>query len=243
MIILVTKWNMNNIFPWKTIENDFGGFPSFVRNVLHIFYGKKKFFFIIVCLQALISIFILGDWLDELMLRNMIILMFFLFILSLLRWRGVFNGGSDYMTLQLLLGSLILTAGTSPLFLKTGLCSIAVQSSLSYFISGIVKIKNKSWRNGKALFYFIQDSIFDNRSDGILMFLMRKSWVMIFISWIVIIFECSFPVIFIRPQWIYFYLSFGFMFHLMNIYFLGLNRFFFAWISTYPSLYYCVVSL
>ena len=62
-------------------------------------------------------------------------------VVMLFRWRGAFNGGSDFMTLVGLTGLLIAhTVGTfaSPeLGWRAGLWYVTLQSITSYFVSGI----------------------------------------------------------------------------------------------------------
>ena len=72
-------------------------------------------------------------------------LLLFLFLgnlLILIRWRGSFNGGSDFMTLVVLTGLLIAyTVGifaSADIGIQAGLCYICIQSITSYFISGWV---------------------------------------------------------------------------------------------------------
>jgi hypothetical protein len=56
-------------------------------------------------------------------------------------------------------------------------------------------------------------------------------------SWLVIVFECAFPlVLWVRPQGAALLLACGLAFHLCNALVLGLNRFLWAWLAGYPAL-------
>ena len=61
----------------------------------------------------------------------------------LIRWRGAFNGGSDFMTLVgltgLLIAHLVGAAGQPEWGWKAGLGYVTLQTVSSYFVSGWVK--------------------------------------------------------------------------------------------------------
>jgi hypothetical protein len=67
------------------------------------------------------------------------------------RFRGTFNGGSDYMMSVTLLGLSLAACSSSALAVTAGLAYICVQLVLSYFIAGLVKVRHGAWRNGEAL--------------------------------------------------------------------------------------------
>jgi hypothetical protein len=60
------------------------------------------------------------------------------------------------------------------------------------------------------------------------------------LSWLVIVWECALPVVWVKPTWAPVYLLIGAFFHLGNFLIFGLNRFFFAWIAAYPALLFCI---
>ncbi len=71
----------------------------------------------------------------------------FLFVgnlLILIRWRGAFNGGSDFLTLVVLTGLFISQVvgafGNTELGWQAGFWYIAIQAITSYFMSGAVKL-------------------------------------------------------------------------------------------------------
>jgi hypothetical protein len=100
-------------------------------------------------------------------------LMVFLFlgnVLILIRWRGAFNGGSDFLTLAVLTGLLVAYAvaawGDTGLGMKAGLWYIGIQSVTSYFMSGAVKILQPEWRSGRAMTIFLNAAAPDGPSWG-----------------------------------------------------------------------------
>ena len=79
--------------------------------------------------------------------------LFFSTFLITLRWRGSFNGGSDYLSLIILL---CLSVGfLHPLLAKAALWYITLQVISSYFLAGLYKIKAAKWRMGTAVYGFV----------------------------------------------------------------------------------------
>lgn len=136
------------------------------------------------------------------------------------RWRGTFNGGSDAMTFLILTAWLV--SAILPSSESIALLYIAIQLILSYLVAGIAKIVSPQWRNGQAPQYFLAMS-------GVAV-TPEQAFVL---AWVVLVFECLFPLAVFAPIP---FLLFGLVFHLMNVYFFGLNRFVFAWVAAYPAL-------
>lgn len=161
-------------------------------------------------------------------------------VLLLIRWRGAFNGGSDFMTLVVLTGVLISQLAQpvvgGALAWKAGLWYITLHAITSYFISGAIKLLQPEWRDGRILTYFldggihgplVQDSLFRQRGIAI-----AASW--LFIGW-----ECLFPLALAGPQWASLWCGVALVFHLLVFRFFGLNRFVWAWAASFPAIVYC----
>ena len=137
-----------------------------------------------------------------------------------IRWRGTFNGGSDAMTFLIL--SAWLLSSWVPYLAPICLLYIAIQLILSYFVAGISKLVSPQWRTGQAPQYFLAQS----------------GWAItpafgFFMAWAVLAFECLFPLAVFAPIP---FLILAFVFHVLNAYLFGLNRFAFAWLAAYPAL-------
>jgi hypothetical protein len=162
-------------------------------------------------------------------------------VLLLLRWRGAFNGGSDFMTLVGLSGLLVADA-LAPLWgadlgWRAGLGWVALQLITSYFMSGWVKLKHRGWRDGTALPLFLDTGIYGPLpADSWL----RHPLLARAVSWAFILWEGLFALVFldVRLAWIGCLL--GAVFHFMVFWYFGLNRFFWAWLATYPALIHAV---
>jgi hypothetical protein len=153
------------------------------------------------------------------------------------RFRGTFNGGSDSMTVLVLL-ALSLAWLLAPFEVAASACLgyIAVQVTLSYFISGVAKLKEPSWRDGSALRAFVTSQRYG-----------APPWIRQFLdghlrckalSWALLAFECGFPLAWIHPLACTTLIALGMVFHLGNWLLFGLNRFLFAWSAAYPALLY-----
>jgi len=75
-------------------------------------------------------------------------MLFVITLLTSLRFRGVFNGGSDAMTLSVLLALAFFPKNMAAY-------SIAIQVGISYCIAGWVKLKEPAWIQGRALKLFL----------------------------------------------------------------------------------------
>ncbi len=167
----------------------------------------------------------------------------FLFIstvLILIRWRGAFNGGSDFMTIVVLTGVLV-SQLASPvvgpvLARKAGLWYIALHAITSYFISGAIKLLQREWRDGRLLTHFLDGGLYGPLpADSLL----RRRPVAMLASWSFILWECLFPVALAGPVLAALWCSVALVFHLLVFRFFGLNRFVWAWSASFPAIIYC----
>lgn len=152
----------------------------------------------------------------------------------LYRFQGPYNGGSDAMSVLVLL-CLWLTHILPTLFWRElALGYLAFQASFSYFQAGYIKIINPAWRHGDALrevfaftAYPVSDSVRNwARSPKLL-------WTM---GWSVMLFELLFPLALFHQYWLVAALAVAILFHLANACLFGLNRFFWIWPASYPIL-------
>jgi hypothetical protein len=158
----------------------------------------------------------------------------------LLRWRGAFNGGSDFMTLIVLTGMLIAQcmaqAGDPELGWRAGLWYISLQTVTSYFMSGWVKLLQPQWRSGEALVVFLNGAIYGPLPAG---HLLSRPLLARAAAWAFIVWECCFPLAFIGPLTALFFCATAVVFHFLVFWFFGLNRFFWAWLATFPAILGC----
>lgn len=149
------------------------------------------------------------------------------------RFGGSFNGGSDGMSLVVLLG-LFVAALPFERAGVVGLGYIAAQATLSYLIAGLVKLRERDWRSGRALTAFLGARRYG--IDPRLRRSLSRPGMARVASWAVILFECAFPLALSDPRAMCVATLVGLLFHLGNWWVFGLNRFVWAWLATYPAL-------
>lgn len=161
-------------------------------------------------------------------------------VLISIRWRGAFNGGSDFMTLVVLTGLLI--AQVAAVFVnpvlawQAGLWYITIQSVTSYFMSGCVKTLRPEWRSGAAMTIFLNAAIYGPLSPH---HWLRKPWLAWLGSWAFIVWEACFPLALLHPVLAIGFCSVAAVFHFLVFWFFGLNRFFWAWMASFPAIIWC----
>lgn len=146
--------------------------------------------------------------------------------------------GADQVSFMTLLTTLLAQAFPNDERAKRAcLRMIAFQSCLSYSASGAVKLASRTWRNGQAISGVFRTATFGDEQFYRLTKLHPAIPKMM--AWTVILAETFFPLVLVTPKPV----SRGILslmggFHLANARFMGLNRFVFAFASTYPALAY-----
>ncbi len=225
------KSSRGGIWDWRIIRQEFAVYPRIIQSILDFFLGYPGFIFLL-CIQLIAAVSIL--------ISPHPVAFCALFagsVLICLRWRGTFNGGSDFMTLIVLMALCVSSFFPENPKVQIGcLGYIALQSCVSYFLAGWVKIRKKNWRTGKALRGFLASSIYE--PNWTTRWIIQQPVVAFLLSWGVLVFECSFPLALFFPDLCLIWIGTGLTFHLGNAYILGLNRFVWAWAATYPALFY-----
>ena len=161
------------------------------------------------------------------------IILFFTHLLTCIRFRGSFNGGSDMMTFVVLTGTLVALLGTSTKVKEFGLVYIAVHTLYSYFKAGLAKLKQKEWREGSALQSFLKMSLYPEIRR--IKFPKGMGFVL---CWLVLLFELGAIALPFSPQHLGIYFLSAIVFHLVIYMSFGLNRFFWIWMSAWPAIFY-----
>lgn len=155
-------------------------------------------------------------------------------LIMLHRFEGPYNGGSDKMSVLILWCLLLAHLMPTPYLQKAAFGYLAIQLTLSYFVSGWVKLVNPEWRTGRALRDVFAFSAYPV-SEGLRGLANRPTlcWVA---SWSVILFEVFFPFSLLSQPALIAALCLAASFHFANACLFGLNRFFWIWLAAYPSL-------
>jgi hypothetical protein len=147
--------------------------------------------------------------------------------------------GADQMGWILFIGLALATLVGTPAAWRAFLWFLALESCLSYAVAGIAKASAPGWRDGTYLVAICGTRIYGN--PGLTHFLKRHDVLARLLARLVIAWECSFVLVLLVPLPVALaMLGGGAVFHLVNAYFMGLNTFFWSFISTYPAILYCV---
>ena len=195
---------------------------------LRRFRDERVLFLARICLCMLVILGIASPWpLIGLALLSLVLLQ---------RFQGPYNGGSDRM------GLLALWCLTAARCLPTekgreiAFGYLGAQLTLSYFMSGGVKILNPDWRNGQALRQVFAFSAYPV-SEGLRGWAQRPR-LLLAMSWAVMLFELAFPLTLVSRPALAVGLALAALFHLANVCLFGLNRFFWTWLAVYPAIWW-----
>ena len=111
-----------------------------------------------------------------------------------------------------------------------------LQSITSYFMSGWVKILRPEWRSGQAMTIFLNGAIYGPLPED---HLLRNPRLAFLGSWAFIFWECAFPFALINPAHALGFCMIAGGFHFLVFWFFGLNRFFWAWMCSFPAIIWC----
>ena len=160
-------------------------------------------------------------------------------LLLLVRWRGAFNGGSDFMTLitvtGLLIAQLVGWVANEEIGWTVALAYIGLQTLSSYFVSGWVKLKRPEWRSGQAMTVFLNSGLYGPLPPDSVF---RQPLVALCCSWAFILWEGLFPLVLFFPAGVGVFVTLAAVFHFLVFWFFGLNRFFWAWVVNLSSVFF-----
>ncbi len=150
----------------------------------------------------------------------------------LYRFQGPYNGGSDCMSMLVLLCLFLSHIAPTEFWQQIALGYLAFQLTFSYFQSGYIKIINADWRSGQALTDVFAITAYPVSEHA-------RRWaqsprLMFVMSWSVIVFELLFPLSLLNHYALIAALVIAATFHLANACLFGLNRFFWIWPAAYP---------
>lgn len=180
--------------------------------------------------RALLAILLIAGlktfWVEAALLATSIIL--------LRRFHGPYNGGSDAMTLLVLLCLWLAQLAPNRFWQEMALGYLAFQLIWSYFQSGYIKLINPDWRSGRALCDVFAFTVYPVSEQ--LRSLARSPRLLWVMSWVVVLFEVLFPLALLNKIALLIALGIAGLFHLANALLFGLNRFLWIWPAAYPIL-------
>ena len=240
LIQLRRTLNDTGVWQWGVLTEEFKIFPVLFRAILSLTLCYPNVL-VLLGLRAGVGFAVIVTPWDSV---PVLLLLYLLLstLLICLRFRGTFNGGSDYMTVVVLTGLTIARVAPASIWVSTiCLWYIAIQSVTSYFVAGVVKIRHREWRTGEALACFLQAAKY--RAPKLVSRLLAEREPSMIATWAMLLFECLFPLALfgaaMSPIVPLAFIAIAGLFHFSNVYIFGLNRFLFAWTATYPAIYWC----
>ena len=226
---------LDRVNDWAILRHEIPARPAVVRALLDVLLTPRNER-VLILLRLVLVIGLMSGGLG---LAGAAML-FAIALVLLLRWRGAFNGGSDFMTLVSLTG-LLIAHGVGhfqglDFGWRAGFWYITLQSLTSYFMSGWVKLLHPSWRSGRALPQFLDTGIYGPLAPSSAY---RQPWLARTISWTFTVWEGLFPLALLDVRLAALFCTVAAVFHFLVFRFFGLNRFFWAWVATYPAMVWC----
>ena len=226
---------LDRVNDWALLRLEIPSRPAGVRALLDALLTPERYR-ALIALRLLLALWLMVGGLGLLGAA----VLFALALLLLLRWRGAFNGGSDFMTLVGLTGLLIAQLVGAWLQPETGwragLWYVTLQTVSSYFVSGWVKLLRPEWRSGAALPVFLDTGVYGPLSATSLYRHPVLAWLL---TWGFTVWEGCFVLALLDVRLALLFCAIGAFFHGMVFWYFGLNRFFWAWLASYPAVVYC----
>jgi hypothetical protein len=228
LLALRPAWGPDGVFAFAVLRDDLRALPAPLRPLLGRLLDAPGFGVVlrVRLLAALITLATAHPAALPVLLLTQ--------VLVSLRWRGAFNGGSDAMTLVVLLG--LNAAALSPALARGALLYIALQAALSYFIAGVVKLRGPRWRSGEILTEIAAAERY--QAPALAARLLARPAVARTAAWAVMLFDTCFPLALLGPRVALVFVAAALVFHLLNTWLFGLNRFLLAWAAAWPAVIY-----
>jgi hypothetical protein len=231
------EYKSDGLFSWDVLSTQFPEANSrALQPVLAVLFGYGGVRVLLCCQLAAVLV----------MLVPKLSLVYYLYSVAAalliklaLVYRNAYGGdGSDQMEIMVLLGLLstlsLMPSKAAPL----GIWFIALQSELAYFASGVAKVFSRDWISGEAAFKIFNTYTYGTRPLAAI--LRNVPNVSAPLCWGLVAYECLFPASLFAPVHItLIILCLGVLLHMFNAFVMGLNKFFWAFIATYPAILYC----
>lgn len=152
------------------------------------------------------------------------------------------NGSDQLANIVLVVLSIDILCGDAGFARALSIFFIAFQAGLAYFTAGFLKVTNTRWRDGNHLQAIMSTGFFGNRSLKTALDGMPYSYPAL--SVVLIGWEMTMGAsMFLPPPVCLAILAGGVLFHLGVAVVMGFNTFFWAFLSTYPAIYFVACKL
>lgn len=227
----------DGLWAWALLRREHAARPALVRIALDAMLGDVGFTVVLgvrvvagFCLVALPGV----PWPPLIALACALIVA--------VRLRGRDNGASDAIVNLVLLALAVPRAAIELVVADADVAVVAfvaAQALLSYFAAGVAKLREPAWRAGSALHAFASEPRFGAAATP-------RAWLArprlgSALTHAVLAWELAAPLALASPAASVAFCVVGLAFHVGNHVVFGLNRFVFAWLSTYPAVVCCAV--
>jgi hypothetical protein len=166
------------------------------------------------------------------------LVLLFTVVYNLLRCPYGTDGSDQMLVIILTVFTIITGLGETHAAARGAACMACVQLALSYWVAGAAKLFGRLWRNGTALSGIVSTAAYGRPSLSKILLENRR--LATSMCWAVILFELSFPAIWICPVTVFsFLLLAGVAFHLGIAVVMGLNTFMVTFWALYPLAVAC----
>lgn len=198
-------------------------------NRLYLLLWRPRVFTTLIVVDCLISLSLLYRPYLPALLACAVVLQ----IIELRRLRFAIDG-SDQMTLIVLAAAFCGQLDPTGVAGWAAVSFLAAEVCLAYWVSGSFKLYSPIWRSGRALSWIARTKAYGHRSFSSL--INRYPFAAQASAYAIITFECGFVVSVISPRPILVvFLVGGVLFHIACSLIMGLNRFLWAFVATYPA--------
>lgn len=229
--------DLDRISCWPVQRRELPQRPAMLRPLLDALMQPGPYRVLLV-LRLILALMLMAGWLE----LFGAFLLFLTALVLLFRWRGAFNGGSDFMTLVglsgLLLAQIGQALGHSDMGWTAALWYVTLQTVTSYFVSGWVKLLRPEWRSGAALPVFLDSGVYGPLPPDSLF---RRPLIARTVSWVFTVWEGCFFLALLDQRIALVYCASAVAFHFLVYWYFGLNRFFWAWLASFPAVIYCAL--
>lgn len=202
---------------------------ALIQQSLEHFFGlrdERLHYFARLVLSVLLLAGIQPQWVCVALFINM--------LLILGRFQGPYNGGSDLLSMLLIICLCAVHLMPNAQWREYVIGYLALQVVFSYFKSGWSKVIHADWRNGQALRDVFLFSVYPVSER-------TRAWanwprLLLVMSWAVILLELLFPLALLSREALFAGLALAMAFHAANFILFGFNRFVWVWAAAYPSL-------
>ena len=240
---LVWSWRctvgVDGLLPWAIVRREHEYLPPLARRALDAVLGARGF--VVVVAARLLAAFALVVEAER--ARAAAVVVFVTSLLVSIRFRGRENGASDALmnlvALALAVAAVARCVGAD--VDRAVVVFVAAQALLSYVAAGLAKLRAPAWRSGTALAAFVAVERFGvpaavRRALG-------QGGLGAVAGYGVIAWQLTSPLSLSSKTTCVAFCAVGVVFHVGNFVVFGLNRFVFAWLSTYPALICCAALL